>query len=102
MYNRSVPIAGINKFTYGYFRERLAACAAAGNLNFHIHEVHRTLLSVDIQIDIWSKNVGSVNAICDQFLAPVAQNPSSDNIFYHTVNYTDGIRAWIRAEKASR
>ena len=105
---RCVTIGGLKPDAYSYLIRKLSAAAAIGNLGFKISDqkqpieqrglIFRSVKKYHIVVEIWSDNEGSVHAICDQFLIPVAQIPEYFQIIDKSTEYIDGVKRWLANE----
>lgn len=100
MYTRCVRIVGLIRFfNYPDFLEALAKVATLSTpVEYFVHETHH-LLSVDLQVDVWGNNKGTVDDLCNKFLGTVARYPTSSGIFMGCLDYQASIDMWVQCER---
>lgn len=105
MYTRSVQIANlINFLTYPEFREALAKAATLSTpVEYYIHEENAKFfcLFMDVKVDVWGSNQGTVDDLCNKFLGKVAKQPTSIGISLALIDYQASIDLWVQCERRS-
>ena len=94
-------IEGISKADYKYFWDQVHQQADYAKVGIYIHEFPQEK-TMNVQVDVWSDNPGSVDDYTQSLLDRIAANPTHHGIFEAVDFYTTRLRNYYAAEENRR
>jgi hypothetical protein len=103
IHQKTVEIKRLNRFMEcEFFMQTLYVCAEMGGLQVKTEKVKLRDLTVNITVTISSENPGSVKAMYEQFLHPIALQPRIPIISACSSRYQQEVTDWLREEAAAK
>jgi hypothetical protein len=99
-YTRQIPLGWIHNKTMFFLECKLTECANIASLSIYLHRHSEMPLGlnpqVEIAVDVWSSNRGSVDDYCDFYLSQIeASDRSIEKIDCISETYKERVRNWL-------